>query len=199
LGSDAVRLIAKHDRKQPLFLVPDLYRTAPYQAPHAYLDKGGTRVLALANWPGHIKTGTVVNTPIHMVDMFPTLVDLAGTSIQKAKALDGLNVWSAVTEGKPSPRTEVVYDIEPFRAAIREGDWKLVWQITLPSKVELFNLAQDPSESTNLADQHPQRVAELAEKAVPPLFLQEAFGATKRVLFGSVSLPNDDKALDATP
>ena len=289
LGNDAVRLIARHDIRTPLFLYLTFTAPhAPYQAPQAYIDQykqvgdvsrrayaamitamdeqigrvvkaldargmrdntlivfqsdnggprsakftgevdmskstipadngpyrdgkamlyeGGTRVLALANWPGHIKPGTVVDSPIHMVDMYPTLAMLAGASFTKAKTLDGLNVWPAIGEGKPSPRTEIVYDIEPFRAAIRDGDWKLVWKLTLPSKIELFNLAQDPGETTNLADKNAQKVAELqkriealAAEAVPPLFLQEAFGATKRVLFGSVALPSEDKAFDLTP
>lgn len=53
-----------------------------------------------------------------------------------------MDLWPTISEGKPSPREEVVYDIEPFRAAVRQGDWKLVWQAT-PSRVELFNLAED--------------------------------------------------------
>jgi arylsulfatase A-like enzyme len=170
------------------------------------LYEGGNRVVALANWPGHIKPGTVVDTPIHMVDMYPTLTKLAGASVAKAKPLDGLDVWPAIAEGKPSPRTEVVYDIEPFRAALREGDWKLVWQVTLPSKVELFNLTQDPEEKSDLAATYPKKVAELqeriathAQQAVPPLLLQSAMGASKKVLFGSVALPEDDAALNLDP
>jgi arylsulfatase A-like enzyme len=147
-----------------------------------------------------------VDQPVHIVDMYPTLAGLAGAPSGKGKPLDGLNVWPTLSEGKPSPRTEVVYDIEPFRAAVRVGDWKLVWQTTLPSRVELFNLAQDPSEQTNVADANPQRVLELqrriealSREAVPPLLLQEAFGALKHVLFGSVALPEDAKALESVP
>ena len=110
------------------------------------------------------------------MDMYATLARLAGAPPGKNKPLDGIDVWPTLGEGKPSPREEVVYDIEPFRAAVRKGDWKLVWQATLPSKVELFNLAQDPAEKVNLADTNPQKVAELqqrieslARKAVPPL------------------------------
>jgi arylsulfatase A-like enzyme len=171
----------------------------------ATLYEGGNRVVALANWPAHIRPGTVVDTPVHMVDMYPTLTRLAGASSARAKPLDGLDVGAAF-EGGPSPRTEVVYDIEPFRAALREGDWKLVWQITLPSKVELFNLAQDPEEKNDLAAAYPDRVADLqrrvtaqAQDAVPPLLLQSVMGVSKKVLFGSVALPEDDAALTLDP
>jgi arylsulfatase A-like enzyme len=289
LGDDAVRLIAGHDPKTPLFLYLTFTAPhAPYQAPQAYVDQykdikdssrrtyaamvtamddqigrvlaaldsrgmrgntlivfqsdnggprsamftgevdmskstipadngpyrdgkgmlyeGGTRVVALANWPGHIRPGSVVDQPIHMVDMLPTLASLAGASLSRCKPLDGLDVWPTIGEGKPSPRDEVVYDIEPFRAALRKGDWKLVWQVTLPSRVELFNLAQDPSETTNLAAKYPQKVAELqqriqalASEAAPPLIMSEAFGAAKEVLFGSVATPDEEAALEEQP
>ena len=58
---------------------------------------------------------------IHVVDMYPTLAALAGASTAKCKPLDGLNVWDTIAEGKPSPRTEIVYNIEPFRAARAPG------------------------------------------------------------------------------
>jgi arylsulfatase A-like enzyme len=147
-----------------------------------------------------------VDQPIHVVDMYPTLAGLAGASLGKSKPLDGLNVWPTIGAGKPSPRDEVVYGIEPFRAAVRQGDWKLVWQTTLPSKVELFNLAQDPSETTNLADQNPQKVAalqqrveSLARDAVQPLLMKEALGIVWHVLTGSVALPREEKELERQP
>jgi arylsulfatase A-like enzyme len=137
----------------------------PYREGKGTLYEGGTRVIALANWPGHIKEGSTVNEIIHVVDMYPTLVHLAGAQPAKAKPLDGMDVWSAVSEGKPSPRTEVVYNIESFRAGIRQGDWKLIWRIPLPSAVELYNIPQDPSEKNNLAAQNPEKVAELQKRA----------------------------------
>jgi arylsulfatase B len=178
----------------------------PYRDGKGTLYEGGTRVVALANWPGHVKPGTVVDQPIHLVDMYPTLAGLAGAPLGKGKPLDGVNVWPTISEGKASPRQEVVYDVEPFRAAVRQGDWKLIWQATLPSKVELFNLAQDPSEKTNVADANPQKVAELqqriealAREAAPPLLFNEALGTMKHVLFGSVVLPEEEKAMEDEP
>jgi arylsulfatase A-like enzyme len=137
----------------------------PYREGKATLYEGGTRVVAFANWPGHIKEGSTVNEMIHTMDLFPTLVGLAGGDISRSKPLDGLDVWETISEGKPSPRTEVVYNIEPQRAGIRQGDWKLVWNTMLPQSVELYNIAEDPSETKNLAADHPETVAELQKRA----------------------------------
>ena len=154
--------------------------------------------MALANWPGHIKPNE--NSEImHVVDMFPTLAGLAGASLNKGKPLDGVDVWSTISDGKPSPRHEVVYNIEPFRGGVREGDWKLIWRTPLPSALELYNIVEDPSEKTNLADKHPEivvklqkRIEELARESAKSLFLVDALTAVKASAHGAPALPNDD-------
>jgi len=171
----------------------------PYRDGKGTLYEGGTRVVALANWPGKIPAGSVVDQPIHVVDMYPTLAAIAGASLTKTKPLDGVDVWPTISAGARSPRNEVVYNVEPFGGAVRQGEWKLVWRATLPSQQELFDLATDPSEKTNVAAQHPEKVAELqkrieslAQEAAPPLLLKEALGVTMQTLFGDTSLPDDE-------
>ncbi|HSN55912.1 MAG TPA: sulfatase-like hydrolase/transferase, partial [Candidatus Sulfomarinibacteraceae bacterium] len=178
----------------------------PYRDGKASLYEGGTRVAALANWPGRIPPGSVVDQPLHIVDMYPTLVKLAGGSLDEGKPLDGLDVWPTLSRGAPSPRAEVVYGVEPFRGAVRAGDWKLVWQATLPSRVELYNLEKDPGETTDLAADNPEIVADLkarveaeARGAVPPLIFNEAMATLKPVLFGSVRFPGEEEALENQP
>jgi len=150
----------------------------PYRDGKGSLFEGGCRVAACANWPGHIKAQTVDGL-IHAVDIYPTLAALAGASTEKCKPLDGLNVWSTIAEGKPSPRTEVVYNVEPFRGAMRQGDWKIIWRTLIPTSVDLYNIAKDPFEQNNLADAHPDKVAAmqdrlntLGKEATKPLALQ---------------------------
>ncbi|MFO1464683.1 MAG: arylsulfatase [bacterium] len=178
----------------------------PYREGKATLYEGGTRVVALANWPGKIQPGSVINQPIHIVDMYPTLLKLAGAALGKGKALDGMDVGAVLTEGKSSPRSEIVYDIEPFRGGLRQGDWKLVWRSVLPSKVELFNIAQDPYEKNNLAAQHPEKVRELQQRAealaaesAKSMFLLEAFQKSWSALTETVALPQDEKAYELEP
>lgn len=170
----------------------------PYREGKGSLFEGGTLVCAFANWPGRIRPQTVHGL-VHAVDLYPTLAALAGASTAKCKPLDGVNVWATIAEGKPSPRSEIVYNIEPFRAALRSGDWKLIWRNLLPSSVELYHLADDPSELRNLAAIHPEKVLEmqrrldgLAVEACKPLFLVDQFHAVMRNMNGEPILPTDE-------
>ena len=172
---------------------------SPYREGKGTLYEGATRVCAVANWPGHVKAGNVDGL-MHAVDMYPTLAALAGASTAKCKPLDGMNVWETISENKPSPRSEIVYNVEPFRAAVRQGDWKLIWRTMLPSSIELYDLAHDPSEKDNLAAQNPDKVAALqqrlealAKEAVKPLFLVDQFKVINKNLQGEPVMPIDDE------
>jgi len=170
----------------------------PYKDGKGTLYEGGVRVAAFANWPGHIAPGTVEGR-IHVVDMYPTLAAVAGAPTAKSKPLDGVNVWDVLAKGAKSPRTEIVYNVEPFRGAIRQGDWKLVWKTFLPSSVELYDISKDPSETTNVAAEHPETVAalqrrleSLAKESAKPLFLVDQFKVIMTNMIGEPILPTDD-------
>jgi len=115
-----------------------------------------------------------------------------------------LDVWGTISQGKPSPRTEIVYNIEPFRAAVRQGDWKLIWRTLLPQSVELYNIANDPSETKNLAAENPEKVSqlqkranELAAQAEKPILLEIEFKNMLGRMHLSPALPGDLESLDA--
>lgn len=169
------------------------------------LYEGGTRVPAFANWPGRVSPGEV-NELIHVVDMLPTLAKLAEASTAKCKPLDGIDVWPAMAGGNPSGRQEIVYNVEPFRGAIREGKWKLVWKNMLPSSVELFDMVADPNETTNLAAQNPEkvkvlqaRIEKLASESAKPLFMETAMQAVFSGIFGPAPIPTEENSATAEP
>jgi arylsulfatase A-like enzyme len=170
----------------------------PWRSGKGTLYEGGTRVCALANWPGQVKAGDV-SEMIHVVDLYPTIANLAGASANASKPLDGLDVWQTISKGAPSPRNEVVYSVEPYRASIRQGNWKLIWRTTLPTRVELYDLASDPSEKNDVSRAHPEKVAELrqrldalAAESTKPLFLVDQFKALQKGMQGEPVLPTDD-------
>jgi arylsulfatase A-like enzyme len=95
---------------------------------------------------------------LHAVDIYPTLVRLAGGSLEQRLPLDGRDAWPTITEGKPTPHTEIVLSVPGFEdsetgtPAIRVGDFKLVGD-------ELYDIRRDPSEKQDLAAKHPDKVA----------------------------------------
>lgn len=132
--------------------------------------EGGIRVPALLRWPGVIEPGRTSHGLMHMTDFYPTLIQLAGGSLAQELPLDGFDMTKMLLQRQPSPREEIIFEVAgSVRVpAIRQGDYKLVGH-------ELFNLALDPSETTDLAALHPQIVARLkarlkaASSERPPL------------------------------
>ncbi len=150
----------------------------PYKDGKGTYFEGGVRAAACANWPGKIKAGEVTGM-IHAADILPTFAALAGASTAKCKPLDGFNVWDVIAANQASPRREILLGVEPYRAAIRQGDFKLIWRTMLPSATMLYNIAADPFEQTDLAAAQPEKVAALkarleaaAKEAAPPFFLK---------------------------
>ena len=174
---------------------------APFRDGKGTYYEGGTRVITLANWPGRIAAGSVVDEPVHIVDMYPTLAGLAGASTAKSKPLDGVDVWSTISTGAPSPREEIVYGVEPYQAGLRQGRWKLVWHTLLPSRVELFDIDADPGETNDVASANPEivgrlqaRLQALAREGVEPLVFANGLATLMGTLFARVATPDEQAA-----
>jgi arylsulfatase A-like enzyme len=129
------------------------------------LYEGGVRTPTIFNWPAKLKP-YVVNEPLHMVDIMPTALALAGAKASPDKPLDGKNIWATVAEGKPSPHDDILVNVEAFRGAIIKGKWKLVKIALLPGKTELFDLTADPGEKNDVAEQNPEVVRDLESRLI---------------------------------
>ncbi len=150
--------------------------------------EGGVREPCIMRWPGKIPAGTTVNQIAGNIDVLPTFAALAGASLPKV-TLDGRDIRPLMFDKEPKPvrDTHLYYGANQNLAGIRQGDWKLLLSAAQnqnqaakkeaakaapkqPSKEPdplpwLYNLADDPTESTNVAAKHPEIVSKLKKEA----------------------------------
>jgi arylsulfatase A len=127
--------------------------------------EGGIRVPFMVRWPGRVKPGTTEEPAIGS-DLFVTALAIAGVEGPKDRAIDGASLLPAF-EGKAVERKIPLYwrcpiAPGPMKAAMRQGDWKVVAAPDL-SKVELYNLKADPKEESDLASREPDRLKAMTE------------------------------------
>jgi arylsulfatase A-like enzyme len=136
--------------------------------------EGGIRVVAAMRWPGKIPAGTKLESIMSVMDVFPTLAEAAGVEPRNTRALDGRSLWPAITGETSTPRNEYLYFTSetPIRGSISltafDDEWKLVQEVRqglLSAEVTnyLFRVGEDPYEVNNLAAEHPDVVARMAD------------------------------------
>ena len=137
----------------------------PLRGQKGSLYEGGIRVPTIVRWPGKLKRGTKFGTPVCVVDWMPTFCSLAGAKVDiDALKWDGVNLWPALSGQSRLPqRTIHITGPRGDRWAIRDADWKLILtkQKDGGPKIELFDMATDPNETTNLAKSNPHKVADM--------------------------------------
>ena len=140
--------------------------------------EGGLRVPCVVRAPGRVPAGTVCDEVASTMDMLPTLASLAGTKKPTDRVIDGHDIRDLIhgVEGAKSPTRAFYYYRRTQLQAVRVGKWKLhvlraadrqwghyskaVDDIPIETAM-LFDLETDVSETTNVADKHPEVVAEL--------------------------------------
>ncbi|EMI57273.1 sulfatase-like hydrolase/transferase [Rhodopirellula sallentina] len=150
---------------------PDFFKAAaPFKGMKRDLFDGGIHVPMIACWPAKIKTGRVEETPLAFADVLPTFADIAGVSLNSVPRVktNGTSIYPLLSDSPNSipertlywefgkqvgdPNSGVVGEV--FQAA-RRGNWKAV-RYGLDQPTQLFDLATDPGETTDLAKQHPE-------------------------------------------
>ena len=120
--------------------------------------EGGIRVPCIVKLPG-INSGTTYNKPISMLDMLPTFIATAGGCPSEREGLDGVNLLPYLTGRITDAPHKVLFWKKENRGVVREGDWKLLRYPDRPA--ELYNIANDVSETHNLAYKYPNKVRAL--------------------------------------
>jgi arylsulfatase A-like enzyme len=138
----------------------------PLRGGKGWIYEGGIREPLLVRWPGVVKAGTVIHTPVSSPDFFPTLLEAAAAKPKPGQVLDGVSLVP-VLKGGSTPERALFWHYPHYGnqggapcAAVRRGDWKLI-EWAEGNRVELFNLARDIGEKNDLADKEPQRVTSL--------------------------------------
>tara|TARA_B110000285_G_scaffold232034_1_gene302170 strand:- start:398 stop:2065 length:1668 start_codon:yes stop_codon:yes gene_type:complete len=124
---------------------------APFRGWKLTNFEGGLRVPMFLKWPGIIAPGTTVSEPVAHIDLMPTLAAAAQAPLPKNVAIDGYDLLPLATNtaGPVRDRRALFWQSGYYRV-VRQGDWKLQVSDKL-NKVWLYNLADDPTEQTNLA------------------------------------------------
>lgn len=124
--------------------------------------EGGIRVPFLMRWKGIIRENTSYDYPISTLDLLPTFFSVAGGNTDSLVGLDGVNLMPYIQDENNERPHEVLFWKKETRAAIRDGDWKLLRFPDRPA--ELYHITKDIAETNNLASQYPDEVKRLYKK-----------------------------------
>lgn len=151
---------------------------APLRSGKGSLYEGGTRDPLIVRWPGVTKPGSTCDVPAIHVDVYPTLLEIAGAKPPADYVLDGESLVPLLRDPAASLKREAIFQHFPgylgmgsgqWRTTpvglIHAGDWKLM-EFFEDGRLELYNLREDIGETKNLAAQMPDKAKELHAKLV---------------------------------
>lgn len=141
---------------------------APLREGKGTLYEGGTRVPLMVRWPGRIAPGSTSNAIVGCIDVYPTLMELAGLAIPAAQRVDGVS-YANVLMGTGAISRDAYFIWFPHLApgvSVRQGDWKLIRRLEeqpgrFDESRELYHLQDDIGETKNLASSMPDKVKQL--------------------------------------
>ncbi|XAL99481.1 arylsulfatase [Phycisphaeraceae bacterium D3-23] len=154
-------------------LLGDHTPSGPLRGGKYSLFEGGTRVPFIVSWPGTVEPG-VSDALVSQVDFGASFAAMTGQTLEAVQCPDSADVLAALLGRSEIGRDHIIE--HAGRIAIRIGHWKYIppgrtreglgpWRrAELPEPGGLYNLAEDPGETTNLADEHPDRVRTMRER-----------------------------------
>jgi arylsulfatase A-like enzyme len=127
----------------------------------AQLWEGGIRVPTMVRWTGQIEAGSLAEIPSAFWDWLPTLTDLTGA--RTPEGIDGVSlVPTLIGSADQQEAHEYLYWEYVGGQAVRLGDWKGI-RFSVDDPIELYDLANDPAETTDVAAAHPDVVSSIRE------------------------------------
>ncbi len=133
--------------------------------------EGGQRVPCIMRWPKQIPAGQVYSGITTSMDFYPTLAAICGAEVPNDRIIDGKDIREIIAGNSdaPDPHDTFFYYLRDNLEAVRYGKWKLhvckgKWKGDVETIEELYDLENDIGETTDVAADHPDIVAELKEK-----------------------------------
>jgi arylsulfatase A-like enzyme len=146
--------------------------TGGFRGRKAHTHEGGIRVPGIIKWPAGmmaagVTPGIVSSEPVIGHDIFSTVLDVAGVPAPDDRIIDGVSILPLL-QGKPLKRARPLYwrnGKQTYRVAIRDGDWKLLCDSSR-STWTLYNLVDDPKETSDLSKSHPERFQKMKKQLI---------------------------------
>ena len=138
--------------------LPDVNK--PYRGWKLTQFEGGLRVPFVAQWPGHIRSGTQYKPAVSSIDILPTVAAAAGVAVPADRPIDGVNLLPYLAGAGPTQPPRALFWRDGPMRTVQEQGWKLT-VTERPRKDWLFNLNEDPTEKKNLAAVQPEKLAQL--------------------------------------
>jgi arylsulfatase A-like enzyme len=147
--------------------------------------EGGIREPFFIRWPGVVSPGSRCETPIIQIDLYPTLCEITGAALPTDQPLDGVNLMPLLTQSGDLPQRPLYWHFPAYLQSygnviaeqrdplyrsrpcgiVRYGDWKL-HEYFEDGDLELYNLADDIGEQTNLVDKFPDQATQLHQMMI---------------------------------
>ena len=135
----------------------------PLRGAKASTWEGGMREPMIARWPGHIPAGLESSEVANTMDLYTTILRVAGVQPPADRTIDGKNILPML-QGESGSPTDYFYYFRGSRLeAVRDDTWKLR-QPRPKDKPELYHLNRDPGEQYNVAKDHPEEVSRLQKR-----------------------------------
>ena len=141
--------------------------TAPLKGSKGQLYEGGIRIPLVVSWPGLLKQGGQCDASVSSIDLYPTLLELAGVPAPQGQPLDGVSLVPAFNGATELARPRLFWHFPCYvgkatpSSAVREGDFKLIEFFEEGGRRELYNLRSDPNEEHDLISAMPEKAAAL--------------------------------------
>jgi arylsulfatase len=147
-------------------------QNAPFRHYKSWVNEGGISTPFIVRWPGKIAAATLTHEVGHIIDVVPTCLEMAGSQYPQeyrdkvTLPVEGRSLLPLLRGGSRQPHEALFWEWSG-NAAVRQGDWKLVWDgLNKAKQWQLYNMREDRTEVHDVASLYPERVSTMRDAYV---------------------------------